>query len=94
MDYTNAIVSYGVPMIILAAIGIFVYRSGWPFMQEQIRASQQERKEQAAEFMKALERRDAQNAAQNAAIIATLQELVNSVRELKADKEREREKGK
>lgn len=50
--------TFGLPVLLLAAIGVFFYRRIWPFLENQIKEAQTMAVRDREEFIAALKRRD------------------------------------
>lgn len=60
MDWVQIGTAFGVPMLILCGVGIFVYRQVWPFVVKQLERTQDDRRRERDEFLTALRQRDAE----------------------------------
>lgn len=58
MDWLEFGKTFGIPVLMLAAIGWFGAKSLWPFIKGQVEAAQAEGKKEREAFLVALERRD------------------------------------
>lgn len=50
--------TFGLPVLLLTAVGIFFYKSIWPFLESQIKDAQERAEKDRDEFIAALKRRD------------------------------------
>lgn len=81
MDWINIASTFGIPVVIIAAIGWFLVNHVWPFVTNQITSLNSERREERKEFLEALSRRDAELAK----VADALDELTTAVRDLRGD---------
>lgn len=69
VDFIEILNRYGVPVVALVAIAVFVWKGIWPFLlrhlentqkllEDQLAAAQEERRQSMREFMAAIARRD------------------------------------
>lgn len=79
MDWMEFGRIYGLPMLILAAIGLFGAKSLWPFIKEQVDAAQNEGRKEREAFLAALERRDQEFGK----MVAEMKELTTAVNGLR-----------
>lgn len=75
MDWIEFGRTFGIPVLLLAAMAWFGYKSLWPFIKGQVDAAQQEGRKEREAFMTALERRDQEFSK----IVSELNQLTKSV---------------
>lgn len=80
--------SFGVPILLLAAVGYFFVKNIWPFVMEQLKDARSEGKTERDQFMKALERRDCEFAK----VIAHLDDINQTMMQLRDELKEHRRK--
>lgn len=81
MDWVELGKSFGIPVLLLAAVGYFGVKSLWPFIKGQVEAAQNEGKKEREAFLEALERRDQEFSK----IVTELNQLTKSVDGLRVE---------
>ena len=94
MDWIQIGSTFGIPVLLLVAIAVFTVRYVWPFAVEQVRAFQEERRqerkawdEERKVFIATLQQINANQAASTHAI----EQIVQSIGRIEADAKRRRQ---
>jgi hypothetical protein len=77
-EIVQTIRDLGVAIAVALGLAYFVYKAVWPFVVKQVEDSQEARAEERAQFLGALERRDAEFSR----MVSALNELTVAVREI------------
>lgn len=57
-QWTDIAGRFGIPVVIIAAVGWFLYKKVWPFVTEQITEAQAQRKLEVERFVETIRARD------------------------------------
>ena len=96
MDWPQLVLTGGVSLALLVFIAIFIERRVWPFVTEQLKASQEERRqerkgwdEERRTFLTTLQQINANQSASTQAI----QQIAQSIQRIEVEAKRTRERG-
>jgi len=77
-DIFTTVRDFGTAIAVAVGLAFFGYQAVWPFLVKQVEDSKQQREQERAEFLTALERRDAELAK----ISTALNDLTGAVRQM------------
>lgn len=78
MDVLAAVRDLGMGIAVALGLAFFGYQAVWPFLVKQVEDSKQQREQERAQFLGALERRDAEFGK----VVSALNDLTTAVREV------------
>lgn len=81
MDWVDFGYRFGIPVLILAFLGFFMYKEAWPFLKDIVEGERSARAKEHESFIAALERRDEQNQR----MLGALDKLADAVDNIRLD---------